>query len=779
MSEPLVFVVMAVFRPDPAHLHAQMASIAGQSHTRHRLITVAADTASAALIRDTAAAAGLAAPVVVETDVPLDAVRAFEAGIAEALIQLDTLDDTPDAAARIALSDQDDIWHPERLAKGLAALDTAGAQLVHSDARLVEADGTTLRRASMFAFERRLRHPGLRDLLYRNTITGMTTLFRVELARLSLPFPPQSSVHYYHDLWLGLLASATGGVTLIKEPLVDYRQHAANAIGAVNREEGWLKGLRGGGAGKLSASMWARREAGPYALARYLAHSVKNRLDEGIADGRTPREQVQEARLWPYLQRVRGAGSHLWDALRLLLTGHAGLARIAAAFAMVSAGRSAYTLREALDTGLRDATEDFDKKLFSLAPGMPPAPLTSGANAPKNRAKRRPADWRKIADHRKEPGWTPDFTAPRPALTVLVPTLNPSEIFAGVDTALEIGLGIARRGFDVRFIATDLPLSSPGASRQFLLRRFSSTEAAARISLNCGVSATTLPAHPRDVFFATAWWTAHIAEKLNHDHPYEDKRFLYLIQDFEPNFYAWGPAFAGAMESYDFGFDAVFNTTYLRDWFAAQGYGFASDAAPAFRPAIDTARYASGQRSPRDPAAPRRLALYGRPEVPRNMYTTAIEALAQFIETEHLSPRDVELVSVGLVHEPVALPRDMVLKSLGKLPWEDYPDFLLETDLGLSLMYSPHPSHPPIEMAASGCQVVTNSFGAKDLSTLSPAIHSAAPTTPAIAAALSRAWHAGPVAPESRPIDLSPLGMSMESLIDTLAKGLEHRIGAE
>jgi hypothetical protein len=38
---------------------------------------------------------------------------------------------------------------------------------------------------------------------------------RPDVVRLSLPFPRQSGVHYYHDLWLGLIASATDGVRLV------------------------------------------------------------------------------------------------------------------------------------------------------------------------------------------------------------------------------------------------------------------------------------------------------------------------------------------------------------------------------------------------------------------------------------------------------------------------------------------------------------------------------------------------------------------------------------
>lgn len=774
-AAPCVLVVMAVFRPDPGHLRAQLDSIAAQDHRPLRLVAVIADAASGALLRDTAAAAGLSDTVVVSTGAALDSVRAFETGIAEALRLVDTMTAAGGPEPLIALCDQDDIWHADRLSQAVAVLARRpAAQLVHSDARLVGPDGQTVLRPSVFAFERRHRDPGLRGLLYRNNVTGMTLTMRPRLARLSLPFPNQSGLHFHHDLWLALLAAATGGIELIRRPLVDYRQHGTNVLGAVDREGGGLRGrLRRGLPRLIPDQMWLRREAAPYALARFLAHSTYNRLVEAVADGRLPQGVARARPLRPFLSRIRGGGTHLRDALVLLGTGHAGLARIAYGFAVVSVGRVGWIVKQALGPGMNEAIDRFDTRLYSLSPGVLPRPPATGDPA---EAKRRPDEWESLVDIRKEPRWTPEFSAPAPALTVLVPTLNPTEIFAGIVTALDIGLGIAARGMAVRFVATDLPVSSVAASRNFLLARLDAAATAAgaedRITLHCSVSQDSLPAHRDDVFLVSAWWSAHSAERLIRRHGYARTRFLYLLQDFEPNFYPWGQEFADAMASYDFSFDPVFNTTLLRDYFARMGFGFATPDALAFHPAIDIGRYADPPRDPRRPGAPRRIALYGRPEVPRNMFATAIESLARFVTAEGLAPGDAEILSVGLTHPPVRLPGGVMLKSLGKLPWHDYPGWLRGVDVGLSLMYSPHPSHPPIEMAASGAHVVTNGFGPKDLGRLSPAIRSVPATPPDIAAALSEAWHAPPVSDAARRIDLRDLGLPPAEVIDRLAERL-------
>ena len=56
------------------------------------------------------------------------------------------------------------------------------------------------------------------------------------------------------------------------------------------------------------------------------------------------------------------------------------------------------------------------------------------------------------------------------------------------------------------------------------------------------------------------------------------------------------------------------------------------------------------------------------------------------------------------------------MRSLGKLSLEDYANRLRTTAVGISLMSSPHPSYPPLEMAHFGVKTLTNRYFCKDLS---------------------------------------------------------------
>jgi hypothetical protein len=101
--------------------------------------------------------------------------------------------------------------------------------LVHSDLRVVDAQLATLAE-SMAAFNGLSMHArGLGAQLVSNTLTGCTALMNPELVRKALPIPAEAIMH---DWWLSLVVSAFGHRHYMAEPLVLYRQHGANTVGA-------------------------------------------------------------------------------------------------------------------------------------------------------------------------------------------------------------------------------------------------------------------------------------------------------------------------------------------------------------------------------------------------------------------------------------------------------------------------------------------------------------------------------------------------------------------
>lgn len=136
----------------------------------------------------------------------------------------------------IALSDQDDVWHPKRLERMVLRMEARPSLLLlHGNARLVDAEGRSLGGTLFEALDVSAKEleaiaggVAFKVLLDRNLVTGATTLLRRRLLESAFPIPP----HWIHDEWLGMLAAALGGLDVEKEPLLDYRQHGANQIGA-------------------------------------------------------------------------------------------------------------------------------------------------------------------------------------------------------------------------------------------------------------------------------------------------------------------------------------------------------------------------------------------------------------------------------------------------------------------------------------------------------------------------------------------------------------------
>lgn len=136
----------------------------------------------------------------------------------------------------IAFADQDDVWHPEKLASlARAAAAHPGADLLFSDARCVDASlaplGYSLWDAVGFDARRQARWArggAVEVLLWRNVVTGAAAMLRADRRALVLPI----GEGWIHDGWTALLLALVGSVVPVPEPLVDYRQHERNQVGA-------------------------------------------------------------------------------------------------------------------------------------------------------------------------------------------------------------------------------------------------------------------------------------------------------------------------------------------------------------------------------------------------------------------------------------------------------------------------------------------------------------------------------------------------------------------
>jgi len=118
----------------------------------------------------------------------------------------------------IALSDQDDIWDLYKIEKQVKAI--GYHILVYHDSEFVDQNGQLLNK-KMSDIMNLYRGDQPESFLFFNCISGHSVLMKKELRDELLPFPNA----YFHDWWMGYVATNLGSIDCIDEPLVKYRQH--------------------------------------------------------------------------------------------------------------------------------------------------------------------------------------------------------------------------------------------------------------------------------------------------------------------------------------------------------------------------------------------------------------------------------------------------------------------------------------------------------------------------------------------------------------------------
>ena len=141
----------------------------------------------------------------------------------------------------IALSDQDDVWREDKLQQIETALErNPAAGLVFSDAEIVDENLNSLNRrmwdeVGFDTHKRKLMTQGraLDVLITGWTVTGATMAFRSEYKALALPIP--TNIQMIHDGWIALTVASVADVVALDDPLIKYRQHDRQQIGAPER----------------------------------------------------------------------------------------------------------------------------------------------------------------------------------------------------------------------------------------------------------------------------------------------------------------------------------------------------------------------------------------------------------------------------------------------------------------------------------------------------------------------------------------------------------------
>ena len=226
LAELTISIAMATFN-GAAYLREQLQSIAAQSRLPDELVVNddCSTDGTMAILEAFAAAAPF--PVILERNAEnLGTIRNFERSVARCSGDI------------IALADQDDVWLEDKLKLIGARFESDPAVgLVFSDATLVDQAltplGSTLWQSLGLDRKRieRLRARPLAEQIGESAVTGATMAFRRDYRGVALPIPTDLAF-YLHDRWIATVVSAFAPVEAIERPLILYRQHRRQQVGA-------------------------------------------------------------------------------------------------------------------------------------------------------------------------------------------------------------------------------------------------------------------------------------------------------------------------------------------------------------------------------------------------------------------------------------------------------------------------------------------------------------------------------------------------------------------
>jgi glycosyltransferase involved in cell wall biosynthesis len=725
-SEPLIAICMTTYNPRLDLFRIQVESLRDQTHTNW--VCVVSDDGSRpdlyAGIREELE--GDERFVLSQADERLGYYRNFERALGL----------VPKKAELVALCDQDDRWHPDKL-QSLCDAIGSGVTLAYSDMNLVDPEGELV--SPTYWTDRRTNHSDMTSLLVANTITAAASMFPRRLLDYALPFPAPLG-HAFHDHWLALTALATGRIEYLDRQLYDYVQHSANAFGSRGatweaREAGRSRGTgrRLPRRSRLSSRLlrWRLDYFYNACSARLHAEILMMRCGEELSGGkrRAVKRMVKADRSIPLAGRL---------ALRSIAAQRRrsptmGQERLIA--------RGIVWRRFVRLQGLFRR-----RRRESHGQALPTPPPPSATKAP-------PADAPKLVHQitRKIAPLQLRVTSTcEPRVNMLVPTIDLDHFFGAYIGKFNLARRLAEHGLRVRIIAVD-PTRLPDTWRE-QIRGYEGLDSLldkVEVEFAPDRDLLRLEVNPRDCFIATTSWTAHLAHRATQE--LERERFVFVIQEYDPLTYPVGTLGAVTRQAYGYPHFAVFSTEFLREYFRnhslgvfAEGSESGDERSVSFLNAITSVDAPAAEDMSRQAGS---LLFYARPEAhaERNMFELGLMAMADAIQ-EGALPANWQYYGIGAM-EPsrVRITADVSMDILPRQSQDEYRSLLREHSIGLSLMDTPHPSLVPLEMASAGMLVVTSTFENKtsdSLRAISGNLIPVEPTVDAIKAGLTDAVEA-------------------------------------
>jgi WsaF, C-terminal domain/WsaF, N-terminal domain len=545
---------------------------------------------------------------------------------------------------------------------------------------------------------------------YRRIMTGREAPV-VDIASQLAVFPapklrtlllPTSAAASFAPTLLNAVASAREKVGQLRALLsqraaevererAEWQRHAAEA----ERER--AEWQRHAAEAERERAEW-QRHAAEAELAGNSAETARAQTEAELIRLRTEHAALLSSTIWKATWPLRRFGAIMPPQLRTLLRRGAKLAWWSITLQLPTRLREGRAFTIAPTAGLPTAAEPVSALTAGMSQALAPAPVPTLAET-----LRRQFEY-------LEP--LRAYPVPRAGrrLSIVTDGIDSDRLYGGVGTAIILASILARHLNAGLRLITRRQQADPG--------RFASVLAANGLSWRDEIEfvhapsgvGDDVPVGNADLFLTTSWWTTQATKRAA-----DPRRILYLLQEDERSFYPQGDERLRCAEVLsDPNLYFIVNSHLLFRHFIEGPEPLTSvrNHGTWFEPAFPkTLFYDNRQR--RAHSSLKSFFFYARPKNLRNLYWRGLEAIGAAIEDGLLSPHEWRFIFVGREIERIVLPGGVTPKIVENLPWAEYAALIREIDLGMSLMDSPHPSYPPLDLAASGAVVVTNRFGLK------------------------------------------------------------------
>lgn len=600
----------------------------------------------------------------------------------------------PENCEYVALSDQDDSWYRDKIERLVNAFEP-GISLVYSDMRIVDRSGLIL--SETFWTKRRNQYKDLDFLILANTITGAALMFRSRILPYLFPFPEEIG-DAFHDNWIGSVSFLCGKIRYLDIPLYNYYQHTGNVIGHAEMPD-----VQSNVLGDI----------------RYLVNrdNLERILNSDLDFYNTYGAKRQALAICLALR----ADLQKPDTDKPIKTFcHLDSSSLGFLFMMITAKIKKYS------------TLGFEQKLFIgywiarlLRTGFLEHRLLAiiMKDPQKTTSPRGLYMYDFLLDHKLKPLSLHISRDEKMRINFLMEIFDFKYFFGGFFANFNLMKLLYKSGYSVRLILVDQgSLDINECNRE--IRKYEGLEDFFdHVSVEFALDRTKIiTVSKNDVFIAASCWTAYLCHEAAHEvSGDENKRFIFLIQEYEPFFYPHGSMYAIMNDAYNLPHFAIFSTSFLKNFFRDNNTGVFNHKSnedrdnnstfydhPVIRNTTDLIIKKKGRI--------KKFVFYTRPEehAKRNLFDLGMLAIIKALDKKILEPDAWEFYGIGTISKDKYFPLipGITMKILPKVSLNEYYDMLCDFDLGLALMYTPHPSIPPLDMAAAGNIVVTTAcFG--------------------------------------------------------------------